>query len=80
VRRHLFETQIIPRTSEINLAEEALANVLVVVVGGARPPVLLDQVVKYLGRFCAVRAEQVVVKCYNRADFLLVFSSKQVTD
>jgi hypothetical protein len=69
-----------PHTLEINQVEEELVNALVAMIGRVWPLVSPAQVVEYLGRFYMVGANDVVVKRCSRADFLLVFSSRQFVD
>jgi hypothetical protein len=64
----------------IDLAEAGLDNALVAVVGGTWSLVSHAQVVGFLGRFYAIRADEVEVKRDSRADFLFVFSSRQLTN
>jgi hypothetical protein len=71
---------VIPRTPAIDLAEAGLDNALVAVVGGTWSLVSPAQVVGFLGRFYAIRADEVEVKRDSRADFLLVFSSRHLTN
>jgi hypothetical protein len=79
-RRHLFEMSVILRTVAMNQAQAALANALVAVVGGTRLTVSHSQVVQLLARHCSIRADGVQVKCYSRADFHLVFATRQLRD
>jgi hypothetical protein len=51
VRPRRFELRVIPRTQAIDEAEAALANALVVLVGGNRPTLSPEQVRHHLSRF-----------------------------
>jgi hypothetical protein len=65
VRPRRFELRVIPRTQAIDEAEAALANALVVLVGGNRPTLSPEQVRHHLSRFYAIRDGEVQVKRYS---------------
>jgi hypothetical protein len=65
---------------EISQVEVRLANALVAVVGVTRSSVSPTHVVVFLGHFCAVRSNDITIKRYDWANFLLVFSSRQLAD
>jgi hypothetical protein len=80
VRPRRFELRVIPRTQAIDEAEAALANALVVLVGGNRPTLSPEQVRHHLSRFYAIRDGEVQVKRYSCVDFLLIFTTRQLAD
>jgi hypothetical protein len=77
--RH-FELRVIPRTQAMNEAEAALANALVMMVGGARPVISPEQIRQHLSQFYSIAERDVQVKRYSCADFLLIFASRLLAD
>jgi hypothetical protein len=61
-------------------AEVALGNELVTIIGGTRPPVSPDQVRHQLSSHYGIGDSDVQVKHYSRANFLLIFASRQLAD
>jgi hypothetical protein len=59
-------------------AEAALASALVAVVDGTRSSPA--QVVQLLVQHYSIMADDVQVKRYSRADFLLIFTSRKLAD
>jgi hypothetical protein len=57
-----------------------LTNGLMVMVGGVRSLVSPDQIRQHLSQFYQVTVDQVQVKWYSRADFLLIFSNRLLVD
>ncbi|OEL16658.1 hypothetical protein BAE44_0022323, partial [Dichanthelium oligosanthes] len=74
------ELRIIPRTQEMGVAEDELANTLVARVGGAVPGVSIAQVASHFGRFFQVREQEALIRCYMLDGFLISFADGQVTD
>jgi hypothetical protein len=73
--RCFFELRVIPRTLAMNDVETILANTLVVMISGSRPPVSQEQVRLHLTLFYGI-AEDV----HSRANFLLIFTRRQLAD
>jgi hypothetical protein len=67
--------RVIPRTLAMNDVETILANTLVVMISGSRPPVSQEQVRLHLALFYGI-AEDV----HSRANFLLIFTRRQLAD
>jgi hypothetical protein len=73
-----FETHVTPCTPAMDQAEAALASALVAVVDGTRSSPA--QVVQLLVQHYSIMADDVQVKRYSRADFLLIFTSRKLAD
>jgi hypothetical protein len=65
---------------EIDAAESALATALVAMVGGTRPIVSEAQVLQRISQYYKIPEHKVQVCKFQPFDFLLIFSSSELTD
>jgi hypothetical protein len=64
---HRFELHVISHTQSMNDAEAVLANALVIMIIGNRPPVSSEQVHHHLTLFYGVSEEDMQLKRYSHA-------------
>jgi hypothetical protein len=64
----------------MDVAEAELANAMIATIGGTRPTMLPAQVRQYLSHFFHIQDGNIQIKRYSRADFLLIFASRQLVD
>ena len=74
VPRRFTELLVIPRSAELQAAEQALSLALVAVVGGTRPPVSRhspEMVGQHLFQAFGVQADRVSVRRHTPEDFIV---------
>jgi hypothetical protein len=74
-RRPPLDACMVHRSDEINAAEQALECALIVVVGGARPPVSTADVRLWLKDLYGILSSNVTSHRFHPEDFLISFSS-----
>jgi len=62
---------VVPRSAELQAAEQALSLALVTVVGGTRPPVSPEMVGQHLFQAFGVPADRVSVRRHTPEDFIV---------
>ena len=62
---------VVPRSVELQAAEQALSLALVAVVGGTRPPMSPEMVGQHLFQAFGVPADRVSVHCHTPEDFIV---------
>lgn len=67
------ELVVVPRSVELQAAEDALGLALVVMVGGARPPVSPAMVSHYLFERFGLLYEDTDIRCHDPEDFVVRF-------
>jgi hypothetical protein len=75
VRRPLLDACMVHRSDKINAAELALERALVIVVGGAHPPVSTAYVRLWLRDLYGGPSSNITVHRFHPEDFLISFSS-----
>lgn len=71
---------VVPRTAELQAAEDALDNALVAMVGGTRSEVSTAMVSSYLFTRFEIRAEDAVVRLHDPEDFVVRFRRREDRD
>jgi hypothetical protein len=79
-RPHCFELRVIPHTQAMDKVEVALANALVIMVGGNMLALSPGQILSHLSRCFDIHEGDVQVKRYSREDFLSIFASRELAD
>lgn len=69
-----MELVVVPRSTELEATEEDLKLVLVVVVGGTRPPVSPAMVRAFLASHYGIEEASAIVHHHNLEDFMVRFS------
>lgn len=67
---------VVPRTQEVDDAEEGLQRALVAMIGGTRPPVSVDMVYTNLWSRFEIGRDDVEVRLHDPEDFIVRFRRK----
>lgn len=79
-RQHVAGFVVVPRSANLQAAEDALGLVLVVVVGGTRPHVSTPMVARFLFDHFGIEAEDADVRRHDPEDFIVHFRHRADRD